>query len=81
MLREQVDHLRVASVDGALQRRHAVRPGAGIGAGVEQQAHVLHPAGADSPIQREVQPGGLELELATAVAQPVPFLVSFVVRP
>ena len=59
MLGEQVDHLRVANADGVLQRRGAVRPGAGVGAGVEQQAHVLHPVGSDGPIQREVQAGGL----------------------
>jgi hypothetical protein len=59
VLRDQVDHLRVAKVDGALQRRDAVRPGAEVGAGVEQQAHVLHPVEADSVIQRDVQAGGL----------------------
>ena len=41
------------------QRRDAVRPGAGVGAGAEKQAHILHPVRADGLGQREVQAGGL----------------------
>jgi hypothetical protein len=56
---EQVDDLRGVAVDGVLQRGDAPRPGAGLGAGAEQQAHVLHPVEGGGLGKREVQVGGL----------------------
>src|ERR1044072_4101898 len=59
MLGEQVDDIRVAVVDGVLQRGAAPCPDARLGTGVEQQAYVLHPVEAGRPGEREIQVGGL----------------------
>jgi ABC-type multidrug transport system fused ATPase/permease subunit len=56
---EQVHDLRVAKVDGVLQRGDAFRPGAGVGAGAEQQPYVLDPVGEGGRGKREVQAAGL----------------------